>query len=373
MQFLEAAALLLDVGKTEIPVNILTKNGPLTLKEYWTVQTHPFFSEMLTKPLDKKIASVIKKHHERIDGRGYPGGWREEEICLSARILSVADSYAAMRSDTPYRKALNKMDAMKELERGKNKQFDPAIVNAFGEALNKPKNKFNTLLLLPLTKLQCLKDAAACLTPLQSAAAITGATLVLSFGAGKTFADKSNEAKAKFLAQGAEIKIALEMKREDEKSLIQEDITIFQKETNQKSLANETAEIFSKNVGDGADKTSLKPQTKKQVQTKTQTMNQRKAQADILNCPPQNQYCEPQQTLDSNQGPRQEREESPSICPTQNPGFTTSNDDTNTEENNIFNDGNGSENSGTNSNNCEEDVQNDSSFIKISGCDSSKH
>lgn len=364
-QFLEAAALLLDVGKTEIPVNILTKNSPLTLKEYWLVQAHPFFSEMLTKPLDKKISSVIKKHHERIDGRGYPGGWKEEEICLSARILSVADSYAAMHSNTPYRKALNKREAIEELERGKNKQFDPVIVNTFVEALNKPKNKFNALLLLPLTKLRYFKNTAACLTPLQSAAAITGVTLILSFGAGKALADKNNEAKANFLAQAAETKIALEMKKEDEKSLTQEDIITFQKETNQKSLANEIAAIFSKNVGDGADKTSLKLQTKKQVQTKAQIINQRKIQPNISDCSPQNQYCE-SQDFNSNQKTRQEREGSPSICPTQNPGFTTSNDDTNTEENRIFNDGN-------NSNNRDEDMQNNSSFIKISERESSKH
>jgi len=130
---IEVFAAIHDIGKIAIPEQILEKCGPLTAEEWNTMQKHSEigFRIASTSPELSHIAECILHHHERWDGTGYPQGLREEEICLPARVVAVVDAYDAMTSDRPYRQALDKEVALREIENGRAKQFDPRIVDAF--------------------------------------------------------------------------------------------------------------------------------------------------------------------------------------------------------------------------------------------------
>jgi ribonuclease P protein subunit RPR2 len=125
--------LLHDVGKVGIPESILCKPGPLTEEEYEVMKTHPLIGVQIVAPiafLDDSV-DIIRCHHERWDGKGYPDGLRAEGIPLGARIFSVCDTFDAMTSDRPYRRALPFDDAVAEIERCGGTQFDPDVVTAF--------------------------------------------------------------------------------------------------------------------------------------------------------------------------------------------------------------------------------------------------
>ncbi|MCL4473483.1 MAG: GAF domain-containing protein [Actinobacteria bacterium] len=127
------AGYLHDVGKIGIPDAILSKPGKLTVDEFRVIQTHPVISEKILKPVNFPfpVQSIVRHHHERYDGKGYPDSLAGEEIPLGARILFVADAFEAMTSDRPYRKALTRQMALDELERNKVTQFDPRVVEVF--------------------------------------------------------------------------------------------------------------------------------------------------------------------------------------------------------------------------------------------------
>ena len=133
MRLLRKAAILADVGKGEIAQTILAKPGALNEDEWKQMQRHPELGfELLAGSVHLKDASeIVLSHHERMDGQGYPRGLKGEEIPLSSRILSVADSYIAMTSDRPHRKRLTHDMAVKEVLRNSLTQFDPEIVRAF--------------------------------------------------------------------------------------------------------------------------------------------------------------------------------------------------------------------------------------------------
>jgi ribonuclease P protein subunit RPR2 len=125
--------LLHDVGKVGIPESILCKPGPLTEAEYEVMKTHPLIGVQIVAPIAflGSAVDVIRCHHERWDGRGYPDGLAGEDIPLGARIFSVCDTFDAMTSDRPYRRAVPFDAAVEEIERCGGTQFDPEVVRAF--------------------------------------------------------------------------------------------------------------------------------------------------------------------------------------------------------------------------------------------------
>jgi ribonuclease P protein subunit RPR2 len=122
-----------DIGKVGIPEHILCKGGPLTLDEWEVMRTHPAVGAQIVAPITFLAGAVdlIRHHHERFDGRGYPDGLKAEEIPLAARVFSVADSFDAMTSDRPYRGAMRIDRALAEIEGGAGTQFDPEVVRVF--------------------------------------------------------------------------------------------------------------------------------------------------------------------------------------------------------------------------------------------------
>jgi diguanylate cyclase (GGDEF)-like protein/putative nucleotidyltransferase with HDIG domain len=134
VRLVRLAALLHDIGKVGVPHEILRKPGPLTDDEWSVMRRHPKIGRQILAQAGGKfelLSHIVVAHHERWDGKGYPYGLSGETIPLGARILAVADSFDAMTSDRPYRKALSVADARKELQRCSGNQYDPRVVTAF--------------------------------------------------------------------------------------------------------------------------------------------------------------------------------------------------------------------------------------------------
>jgi ribonuclease P protein subunit RPR2 len=126
--------LLHDVGKIGIPDGILLKPGPLTAAERRRMQTHTVLGEAMLSGvafLQGEGLRIVRSHHERWDGRGYPDALTADEIPVGARIFAVADALDAMTSHRPYRRALSWDTAREEIQRQSGKQFDPEVVDAF--------------------------------------------------------------------------------------------------------------------------------------------------------------------------------------------------------------------------------------------------
>lgn len=130
LEMLEFSGLLHDIGKIGVRDEILTKPGALDPDEYEAIKQHVILGDRIAEPLglSPQERSVIRNHHERFDGRGYPDRLAGEEIPLLARIVAVADAFDAMTSTRPYRLALSSERALAELRRNAGIQFDPAIV-----------------------------------------------------------------------------------------------------------------------------------------------------------------------------------------------------------------------------------------------------
>jgi ribonuclease P protein subunit RPR2 len=126
---MEAAFLLHDVGKIGIPETILTKPGGLGDTERRVLQTHPILGERIVAPLGfpDVVRQVIRHHHERWDGSGYPDGLAGQEIPAAARLFSIADALDAMTSLRPYRRPISFEEAIAEIVRGSGTQFDPQL------------------------------------------------------------------------------------------------------------------------------------------------------------------------------------------------------------------------------------------------------
>ncbi len=126
------AGLVHDVGKIFVAQQILNKNGYLSSEEYEYVKIHPVKSyELLVEAGLEDIANIVRYHHERYDGKGYPEGLVGEQIPFESRILSLADSFDAMTSDRPYKKAMSIQEAVEEIRRCSGSQFDPKLSQEF--------------------------------------------------------------------------------------------------------------------------------------------------------------------------------------------------------------------------------------------------
>lgn len=132
---LRFGAIMHDVGKIATPDEILLKPGGLTRDEYKIIQQHPSVGANLVRKISglSEAADIVEQHHERYDGKGYPNGLKGDEIHLSSQILCVVDAYDAMTTDRPYRNAIAKDEAIKEIMHCSGTQFSPYIANAFIE------------------------------------------------------------------------------------------------------------------------------------------------------------------------------------------------------------------------------------------------
>lgn len=133
VEMVRYAGVLHDIGKIGISDAVLNKVGRLTDAEFELIQAHTTIGAHVVKPVGflRGVSKVIRHHHERYDGRGYPDGLKGEEIPLAARILAVADAFDAMTSDRVYRAGLNREEAELELLKGRGTQFDPQVVDVF--------------------------------------------------------------------------------------------------------------------------------------------------------------------------------------------------------------------------------------------------
>jgi HD-GYP domain-containing protein (c-di-GMP phosphodiesterase class II) len=130
-----------DVGKVAIPDAILNKPSKLDETEWNFMRQHTILGERILSaaPALRPVAKIVRSSHERWDGTGYPDGLAGESIPLAARIVAVCDAYEAITSDRCYRKARNVEEARRELVRSAGTQFDPTVVEAFLEQLDKPE------------------------------------------------------------------------------------------------------------------------------------------------------------------------------------------------------------------------------------------
>ncbi|WP_448515858.1 HD domain-containing phosphohydrolase [Pseudothermotoga sp.] len=137
VRLIACAALLHDLGKLAVPSTILNKPGRLSPDELQIVKQHPVVAAEIIQHIKglEEVAKIVRHHHERWDGKGYPDGLSGEEIPLGARILCVADAFEAMTSNRPYRKAMSISDAVSELINNAGEQFDPNLVQIFLEIL----------------------------------------------------------------------------------------------------------------------------------------------------------------------------------------------------------------------------------------------
>jgi HD-GYP domain-containing protein (c-di-GMP phosphodiesterase class II) len=143
MEALTSGAMLHDLGKIGIPDRILQKSGRLTEDEYAEIKRHPMLGVSILTPV-RELASalpVIRHHHERFDGKGYPDGLRGEDIPLIARVVSVADAFDSMVRARPYGYGISRKAALGEIEENSGTQFDPRIVRALLEVVYAPRDQ----------------------------------------------------------------------------------------------------------------------------------------------------------------------------------------------------------------------------------------
>lgn len=140
LKVIERAAILHDIGKIGIDLSLLHKEALLTADDVAELQQHPTIGMKILEPIEflHDVRLCIGQHHERYDGLGYPNNLAAEDLLLESRILAIADSFDAMTSDRPYRKALQVEVAIRELAENAGTQFDPALVPIFIELLQSP-------------------------------------------------------------------------------------------------------------------------------------------------------------------------------------------------------------------------------------------
>ena len=146
IDLLRIAALLHDVGKIGTYDVILEKPGKLTDEEFALIRMHPVRGEEILKPIKhlSELLPIVRHHHERLDGGGYPDGLKNGEIPFFSKIICIADSFDAMTADRPYRASPSREYAISELQRCRGTQFDPQAVDAFLHVLSEKGNRFGS-------------------------------------------------------------------------------------------------------------------------------------------------------------------------------------------------------------------------------------
>jgi HD-GYP domain-containing protein (c-di-GMP phosphodiesterase class II) len=136
-----------DIGKIGIPDNILRKPGPLTPEEFDVMKTHTTLGVKFLEHIPdlRPRLAIVRSHHERWDGHGYPDGLAGEDIPLLARVVAVAEAFDALTFDTPYRRGIPAEGAFAELEKQQGEQFDPHVVTAFLQVREKVVEEMSRL------------------------------------------------------------------------------------------------------------------------------------------------------------------------------------------------------------------------------------
>lgn len=153
MEGLKAAALLHDIGKLAVPEYILNKPGKLSAAEYSKVMVHPVVGADILSNVDfpYEVVPIVKHHHEKYDGTGYPDRLKGKEIPFGARVLAVVDCYDALTTTRPYRKPLTREQSLELMRRERGRMFDPAILDTFLEVIDLLEDNLPTLAARPLT------------------------------------------------------------------------------------------------------------------------------------------------------------------------------------------------------------------------------
>ncbi len=147
VETIESGALLHDIGKISMDIEILSKPGPLDDQEKTAIKQHPVHSAQVVSKVElfKGAVGIVRHHHERPDGLGYPDGLKAHETPIGARILNVADAFDAMTSDRPYRKKRSVGEALEELRKGSGSEFDPVVVEYLMRLLKKRTDEIESL------------------------------------------------------------------------------------------------------------------------------------------------------------------------------------------------------------------------------------
>jgi len=145
IQGLHLAAIIHDLGKIHIPAEILARPGKLSDIEFALIKTHPQAGYDILKNVEFPwpIADIVRQHHEKLDGSGYPQGLKGDQILLESRILTVADIVEAMSSHRPYRSTLGMKATLEEIKRGRGIQYDAAVVDVCLKLFKEKKFKFS--------------------------------------------------------------------------------------------------------------------------------------------------------------------------------------------------------------------------------------
>src|SRR6185437_4339331 len=178
--------MLHDVGKVRTPIEVLHKPGRLTDEEYAIIKDHPVDGARLVEALDDdRLTAIVRHHHERLDGRGYPDGLRGEEIPLGARIIAVADTFDAITSARAYRPASPHRKALDILIKQAGTQLDANAVRAFRACYTgrRPFALWMTLLAFPQRVTSTLGNTATATTVSFTKVVATASTVAVVGGA----------------------------------------------------------------------------------------------------------------------------------------------------------------------------------------------
>ncbi len=162
IEALKAGALLHDIGKIGVPAYILNKPGKLTEHEFEQMKMHTIIGADMLSNVDFRypVVPIVRHHHERWDGRGYPDGLKGESIPVTARILTLVDTYDALRSDRPYHKAMGRKEALTYLEQNASSMYDPKLVEIFLSIVDQLEAEAATLVASQTQKREQQKSAA---------------------------------------------------------------------------------------------------------------------------------------------------------------------------------------------------------------------